>query len=180
MNEKLELEVQYSVEDFVRGALFSKKRASSNKYIFLFTVILGFFGFVVVYNLFYKGEDLWSIDFLLKILLAFLIIIPFLYILKDFEPFSESLIKKQYNSSPLFQETYKISFEADGINSESASFANEIKWSVIIEAVQTDKDFHFFITPDSSLYIPKRVFTPDRQRELIKLAQIKLGEKAKL
>lgn len=115
---------------------------------------------------------------LLKSLLFLIIIIPIAYALKDFSYFSERFIKKHYDSTKLLQETYKICFDNDGINSESNSFTNTLRWNAVTEAVQTDEDLHFFIGRNASLFIPNRVFTDEKQNEVKNLSKMKLGDKA--
>ncbi len=179
MTKKIEVIVQYSSDEYVRGMLFSQTKSSFYKYNYLILGVSMLIGFVAVNYLIYQGENNSDWNFLLKILLALMIGIPVIYLLKIFTPTSENFLKKQYLSTTLLQETYKISIDAEGINSESNSMANKLYWNAIIEAVQTDEDFHFFISRNTSLFIPKRVFTDEQQNETKYLAKIKLGEKAK-
>ena len=179
MNEKIEIEVKYSDDEYVRGMIFSQRKNSFQKYNFLIIVASGLIGFFGVYYFIHKGQISLDSDLLLKFLLTLIIVIPIAYFLKDFSSISEKILKKQYYSTALLQEKYKISLDAEGIHSESNSFANKLRWNAVIEAVQTDEDFHFFIAHNASLFIPKRVFTDGQQNEIKNLAKIKLGDKAK-
>lgn len=179
MSEKIEVNVRYSDDEYTRGMIFSQRKSSFYKFNYLIfgaSILIGFFA---VYYLSYQSEGNRDLSLLLKILLALMIAIPLVYLFKDFNPTYEKVFKKQFYSSPLLQESYKISFDVEGINSESKSFANKLFWNAIIEVVQTDEDFHFFISHDASLFIPKRVFTNEQQNEIKNLVRIKLGDKAK-
>lgn len=179
MNEKIEIEVKYSSDEYVRGMIFSQRKNSSHKYSFIIAFVSIIIGTVSVYYFTNSDEISWDSELLLKSLLFLIIIIPIAYALKDFSYFSERVIKKHYDTTKLLQETYQIRFDSDGINSESNSFTNTLRWNAVIETVQTHKDLHFFIGRNASLFIPKRVFTDEQQNEVKNLSKMKLGDKAK-
>ena len=179
MSEKIEVDVRYSDDEYIRGMIFSQRKSSYfrfNYLIFGASILVGFFA---VYYLFYQNESNRDFGLLLKTLFVLMFVIPFVYLFKNFNPTYDFFYRKQFDSSALLQESYKISFDDEGINSESKSFANKLFWNAIIEVVQTDEDFHFFVSHDTSLFIPKRVFTDEQQNEIKNLARIKLSDKAK-
>jgi hypothetical protein len=180
MSNKIEIAVKYSADEYVRGMIFSQRKSSSHKISYLILGVSVLIGFIGVYYFINKGEINWNSDLFLKLLFALIIVIPITYSFKDFSLVTEMIFKKQYASTALLQETYQISFDAEGIHSESNSFANKLRWEAIIESVQTNEDLHFFIAYNASLFIPTRVFTDEQKNELKNLVEIKLGDKAKL
>lgn len=177
MSKKIEMNVQYSVKDYFRGIVFSQGRSFFHKYGFLITGTIALMTFIATYLLFFRGESIWEFKSILALLLGLMITFPVTYLLKYYN--TENHIEKQYNSSPLVQEMFKISFDDDGIFSEYNSFSSKINWSAVTEANQTDEDFYFFTSPTAALFIPKRVFTQNQQTEVIDLVKIKLGDKVK-
>jgi acetyl-CoA carboxylase carboxyltransferase component len=68
MNEKIEIEVKYSTDDYTRGMIFSQRKNSSQKYIFLIALISGLIAAVGVYYFIHRDEISWDSDLLLKFL----------------------------------------------------------------------------------------------------------------
>jgi hypothetical protein len=180
MNEKIVIEIQYNIDDYVRGFVFIQNRGFFYKHDYLITFALSFTIFIVFYWLVIrKGEDSLNFNDALTLIFGVIITIPVTYALKDFKPFSENRVAKQYKSSPLLQEAQTIYFGEDGIQSKSDSSEGKINWNAIIETAETDKDFFFFTSPEMALFIPKRVFSVEQQDKVKNLAKIKLGDKAK-
>jgi hypothetical protein len=109
MNEKVEIEVKYSKEEYVRGMLFSLgKNSFYYIYNYLFTIIGVLISFIGVYYFIYKGETTWDSTMLVKLLVALLLAIPIVYSLKDYSWVSDKIFKKQYNSMALLQKNIKL------------------------------------------------------------------------
>jgi hypothetical protein len=180
MNEKTVVEIQYNIDDYVRGSEFTQNRGFFYKHDYLITFLMTFIGFIVFYWLVIrKGEDSLNFNDALAVIFGLMVMIPVTYALKDFKPLTGNYVAKQYKSSPLLQEAQAISFGEEGIESKSDSFASKINWNAIIETAETDKDFFFFTSPKMALFIPKRVFSVEQQDKIKNLAKIKLGDKAK-
>jgi len=181
MNEKVEVNIRYSVDDYVRGCSFTQNRSSLfYKYEFFVIGFMSFVGFVIFHLIFTKTENEWNTSDFTKLIIGLMIAIPVGYLFKDFHFLTEYSLKKQYESSPLLREESRISFSTNGIETESASLTNKISWSAITEFEDTEEDFFFFFSPKAALFIPKRVFTVEQQNEIRNLVKIHLGDKAKL
>jgi hypothetical protein len=181
MNEKVEVNVQYSVDDYVRGCVFIRNRGSLfYKYEFWVINFMSFVGFAVFYLVFTKTENEWNASDFTNLLFVLMIALPVCYLLNNLYLFTEKSLRKQYESSPLLREESKIFFSADGIETESASLTNKLSWSAITETDETDEDFFFFTSPKMALFIPKRTFTFEQQDKIRNLTKIKLGENARI
>lgn len=179
MSEKILIEIQYNSDDYARGFEFIKNKSFFYKNNYLITGAISFITFIIVYFLFNKDRDDLSFTDAFTVIVGLMLIIPIIYVVKDFQPFAEKSVVQQYKSSMLLQEAQTISFSEDGIESKSNLSASQINWNAVIEMAETDKDFFFFTSPKIALFIPKRVFSLERQGEIKKLAKIKLGDKAK-
>jgi len=179
MNERIVVEVQYNIDDHVRGLEFIKNKSFFYKNNYISTGIIAFITFIIFYFLTNKDGNGLSFTDALMLIIGLMLIIPIIYVVKDFKPFAEKSAAQEYKSSPLLQETQTISFGEDGIESRSDSSAGKINWNAVIETAETDKDFFFFTSPKMALFIPKRVVSTEQQSEIKNLAKIKLGDRAK-
>ena len=89
-------------------------------------------------------------------------------------------VSRQINSSPAAQQTQRVLFDEDGIETQSLLGHSEAKWDVVIEAVESKADFFFYTSKNIAMFIPKRCFLSEgQQNQLRELARRKLGDKAK-
>jgi len=179
MDEKIAVEIQYNIDDYVRGLEFIKNKSFFYKNNYLITGAIAFITFIIFNLLINKDMDSLSLTDVLMVIIGLMLIIPIIYVIKDFQPFAEKSVVQQYKSSVLLQEAQTISFGEDGIESKSDSSAGKINWNAVIETAETDKDFFFFTSPKIGLFIPKRVFSVEQQDGIKNLAKIKLGDKGK-
>jgi hypothetical protein len=179
MNEKIAIEIQYNIDDYVQGLEFIKNKGFFYKNNYLITGAIAFITFVIFNLPVNKDGDGLSFTDALMVILALMLIIPVIYVVKEFQPFAEKSVVRQYKSSLPLQESQTISFAEDGIESKSDSSANKIDWNAVIETAETDKGFFFFTSSKMGLFIPKRILSVEQQHEIKNLAKIKLGDKAK-
>ncbi len=179
MNEKIALEIQYNIDDYTHVFEFIKNKSFFCKNNYLITGAIAFITFIIYYLLFIKDRDGLSFADALTVIIGLMLIVPIIYVVKDFQPFAEKSVIQQYKSSMLIQGTQTISFGEDGIESKSDLSASKINWNAVIETAETDKDFFFFTSPKIALFIPKRVFSVEQQDEIKNLVKIKLGDRVK-
>ena len=181
MNEKIKLEIQYTVEDYVRGLSFVQSRqfVMKHAYIILPCIPLAIFAFMFLMN----PKLIYQMSFGLAIInfAPVLMICLLLLFLKHFpNPFLKWNLKRQIKSSPLLQAIQEVTFDAAGIEGQTNLSSAVTKWEAVTEATETDRDFFFFISNKKALFIPKRAFADDFQINLLRgLARMKLGEKAR-
>ena len=178
MGEKIVVEIQYSIDDYVRGLEFIKNKSFSYRNNYLFIGASGFITFIIFYFLTNKNGNGLNLTDALMLILGLMLIIPIIYVVKDFKPFADQSFAQEYKASPLLQEAQTISFSEDGIESKSKSSAGKINWNAVIKTAEIDEDFFFFTSPKIAFYIPKRVFSIEQQNEIKNLAKIKLTGKA--
>jgi hypothetical protein len=181
MNEKNDLEIQYAVDDYVRGLSFIQNRRFTSKYAFI--IIPTIFILSVIFVLLMSPDGL-SESALTSAVILIVLLLPifgFLLFLKYFpNPILKWNIQRQFKSSPLMRETQHIYFNESGIGGQTNLSAGETSWEAFIEATETKEDFYFFTTKKMAQFIPKRVFKSEsEQNRLRELAKSKLGDKAK-
>lgn len=184
MNEKIIISVQYTAEDFARGAKHIQKRNSFVRYLYLLP-LLPVFGTLLF--LFIKDPQKTVYVFsrpqgFMPIVLAFVIAAPILYFLNRRK--YSYLVKKQYerqiNSSPVLQTEKTIIFDEEGMIAHSGLGGGNVDWNAFIEATETEDYFYFFTAKKIAQMIPKRSFeSENQQNQLRELAKQKLGDRAK-
>ena len=180
MNEKIEIDVQYSENDFIRGINITRignQSKTLNSIIYFVSTLLGY---VLFYMFLIRASGPWSWNDAITLGVGAIVAITVAYALKDINLFGDRSLSREYKSSPLLKETYKIVFSELGIVSTSKSFESEIKWNAIIQTRETEDDFFFFTSPRVAMFVPSRVFTAQQQRDLQNLARRMLGAKAYL
>lgn len=182
MNEEINLEIQYTVDDYVRGVSFVQNRQFINKYGFAIAPLLLFLfgGFIFALKM-QKESVVTSIISSLPFFVAALIVFLVLLLLRKFpNPILKWNIKRQFRSSPLLNEPQRISFDEEGINGETYLSSGLTKWAAIIEATETKDDLFFFTSNKFAMFVPKRAFVNEEQiNQVRQLAKESLGEKAK-
>ena len=185
MNERIEIKVNYTADDYARGLRYIQKRS----FLFFLPLLLPLIvisGFSLIlflsnpqnfYRAFSKPEGF------LPVLIPIVILLPFFYFLK-LRKKSSFLIRKQYErqikSSPALQETKTIIFDEKGLKGQQNLGSGETSWDAFIEATETEDDFYFFTAKKTAQFIPKRTFESEfQQHQLRDLAKRKLGDKAK-
>lgn len=180
MDELIELEVKYSVDDFVRGFTFIQSRQLLSKYAFLIVpfILLVSILFVVLLNSKNSNQPLSKV-ILIVLVPTFSVFILFLLIKYLPNPFLKWNLRRQFKSSPILKEKQQISFDESGIKGRTDLSAGETKWKAIIEATETEDDFFFFTSNKFALFVPKRVFTLEQLIHIRDLAKRNLGDRAK-
>ena len=184
MDEQIELEVKYTVDDYVRSLSFMQSRLPLNKYGFVIFPAIIFLS-IIVYSLFSskEGFELDSLTFtnILAILIAVLFLFFLLLALRFFpNPMLKWSISRQFKSSPALQQTQHICFDEDGIKGQSSLGSGEAKWKAVIEAVESKEDFFFYTSKKFAQFVPKRCFSSEEQQNQLRdLVKRKLGDKAK-
>lgn len=181
MTEKIDLEVQYTVEDYVRGTSFILNRHSIVKYGFL---ILPLIPLMVSGISFLQNPDAFyrmSWKLMLVNFAPVLVLVVFLAAVRFYSnPFLKWNLQRQFKSSPLLREKQDVAFDETGIKGETALSSAVTKWDAVIEATETERDFFFFVTSKKALFVPKRAFADEFQMNLLRsLARMKLGDRAK-
>lgn len=181
MKEKIELEIKYTVDEYVRSISTMQNRFLIFKY-FPYVGLLAAIGLIINYLLIaptiISGLVYLTYPVIGTPILVLLIISIWLKFFTN--PFLKWNISRQYKSSPTLQETKRLQFDEEGISSSSQLGKTETKWEAVIEAVESKKDFFFYITNKYAQFVPKRAFTSvEQQNELRHLVKQKLGDKAK-
>ncbi|HEY8563735.1 MAG TPA: YcxB family protein [Pyrinomonadaceae bacterium] len=181
MNEKINLEIQYTVDDYVRGSAFVLNRQFVFKYGSLIVVAVPLIVFLFTYL---SDPEGFSEPTLTTALIKFSPVLTLCLVFLVVSVFTNSLLKwnlkRQFNSSPLLRAAQEVSFDDAGIKGETDLSSALTKWEAVVEAAETDKDFFFFISNKKALFVPKRAFADEFQINLLRaLVRTKLGERAK-
>lgn len=181
MAERIELEIKYTVEDYVRSMDFMQRRFFIFKYL-PYLMIIGAIVFTVVY-LSYAPTLESGLNILLTpvnatpILIMLVIGLWFMFLPN---PLLRWNISRQMKSSPALQQTNTFSLDEKGIKWSGHLGSGEIKWGAIVESVETKSDFFFFTSDKFAHFVPKRAFvSEEQQNQLRTLAKNNLGDKAK-
>jgi len=181
MHEKINLEIQFTVEDYARGLSFIRNRHYIFKYglIILPIIPIAFY----IFDYWQNPNSLYQLTWttaLINFAPLLLLVLFFMSIRFSFNPLVNRAIKKQIASSPILQEPQKITFEDEGIRGETALSETLTKWDAVTEAAETEQDFFFFVATQRALFFPKKAFADDFQIDLLRgLIRTKLGERAK-
>ena len=179
MSSGLDLEIEYSVDDYVRGLTFIQNRQFIIRYGFIVVPLLVMaiilVQFVLNPNGFRNVSLYYALMSLGPVLATFLIFL----LLKYFpNPFIKRNVKKQFRTSPLLQEKQRISIDEIRIQGETNLSAAETKWPAIIEATESNDDFFFFTSNKHAMFIPKRNLSTEQKDRLKEIAKSKLADKA--
>ncbi len=182
MIEIIDLEIQYTVDDYVRALSFIQKRQFVHKYAFIIVLVTGIFSIVFIALISPAGSSETILTSTIVFLVMLLPIIAILVFLKYFpNPILKWNIRRQYKSSPLMREIQHISFNEDGIGGHTNLSAGKTNWIAFIEVTETKEDFYFFTTKKMAQFVPKRAFESEfQQNELRGLAKRKLGDRVKM
>jgi hypothetical protein len=181
IDEKIELNVQYSVDDYVSGLMFIQNQQFWFRYGFLIhpAIILFLAGFFFILN----SQNQTRFDFIdyLPFIISGILIFIFMLLLKKFpNPFLKWNIKRQFKSSPVLQEPQSISIDDGGITGKNNLSSGETKWMAIIKSMETEDNFFFFTSNKMAMFIPKRFLTDIQTNQLRDIAKRNLGDRAKL
>jgi hypothetical protein len=181
MAEKIELEIKYMVDDYVRSMDFMQRRFFIFKY-FPYLIVIVAVGFAL-FHLFSAP----TFEYGLTILLTSAVTIPILLMLAVGlwsmflpNPLLKWNIARQMKSSPALQQNNTFSFDENGVRWAGHLGSGEIKWDAVVESVETKNDFFFFTSNRFAHFVPKRAFTNQEQINALRdLAKRNLGDKAK-
>lgn len=178
MNEQIEIYVQYSENDFIRGMKFARDRTKGSRLNTLLSIVSPLVGYALIYFLVLRSDGPWGLDDLAALGLAALIAVPLGFVLRNVSLFSDFSFSRLYQSSPLFKEKYHIVFDDKGIQATSESFDSVVRWGAVSEATESVDDLFFFTGPHQPLFIPKQAFTTEQVNDLRNLAIRILGARA--
>lgn len=180
MNDRLDLEIQYSIDDYVRSLTFIQSRQFIVKYGF---IIVPFAMMFLLLVLFLSNPDSFKQVSLYYSIITFapvLMIVVLFLLLKYFpNPILRWNVRKQFESSPILREKQRISIDEVGIKGQTQLSAGETKWSAIIEATESKDDFFFFISNKFAMFVPKHKLTSEQKALIYDISKRNLGEKAK-
>lgn len=175
MNEPIEVTVLYTEADFLRGMNYSAGRGKRKLLsTVLVTVVLLVF-YVLFFVYFIRSNEQWGLSDAIKLGLGVVTIILVNFLLIDWSPFGDKALRNIYRGSPLLKEQSTIFLSEVGIRTVSASLTNNIEWSAVVETAETDDDIYFFVGPERSLFIPKRVFSTDEMVRFREMSNTMLG-----
>ena len=144
MNEINELEIKYTVDDYVRSLTFIQSRQFVHKYMFIIIPVI--FIFSIIFVIFMSPDGL-SETTLTSTIILIVMLLPFFGILLFLKYFPNPIlkwnIKRQFKSSPLMQENQYISFDEGGIGGHTNLSAGKTNWNAFIEVTETEEDFYF-------------------------------------
>jgi hypothetical protein len=172
--------VQYTEKEFVRGMSFVRRSMKMPILWIIVPIILMLAGYILFFKFFLAPDGPWTSGDIFKFGLGIALVPVVAYFLKDRQFFTDLGFSGIYERSPLLQEEYRIAFEEEGIHSSSRSISNELAWDAIQRAVETEDDFHFYISPDQSFFVPKRVFSDAQTQQLKVLAQRVMPDRCEL
>jgi YcxB-like protein len=172
MNE-IEINSQYTVEDYIRTETFLKNSKKLNFAIInfgsLFIFACGLFNLFIAFEAFKNGEyDKAYITFCLFALVAFgtykivSYFVPSLY-LRSFR----KKIKKHYDPDSIAYLEREIIFTEEGIQETNSSGKYLTYWKTISKVVETEEDFYFYLSV-SVRFQPKREISED-QTDLLRI-----------
>ena len=175
MNE-IEINSQYTIEDYIRTETFLKNSNKPNSFIIkfgsLFIFAVGLFDLFLGFGALMKGEyDKAYILFCLFALVSFCIygilfyFVPSLY-LRSFR----KKIKKKYNPDSVLYAERELIFSEEGIQETNRSGKYLTYWKTIYKVIETEDDFYFYL-PNLVRFQPKREISEvqiDALRILIK------------
>ncbi len=180
MSDQLDLEIQYTVDDYVRALTFIQNRQFIVRHGLLFVAGIVFLVTVVPILLNQDSIAQYSPYQLIIIALPWVLILGIAIFLKYFpNPFLVWNIRRQFNTSPLLQETQHFSISDHGITGYTNISSAETKWPAIVEGVETGDDLYFFLSNKYAMFIPKRDLTDVQVEHIKRLADSNLGDKAK-
>ena len=181
MLEAVTLNLQLKTDDYVRVLRFMQSQKLIVRYgpLIAFGVLfLVIFGFI-----FLLSEDrLVSIP--ASLLVSFFpaaIAAGSVYLVDRYVslPFLKFSIRRQLKSNPLFDKEILVTFDDEGISSETSQSSTSIKWDGFIRAVETQTDFLFYTSNKFSNFVPKDAFVSPSDLNFVGcLARSKLGDKA--
>lgn len=185
MRKEIKIEIQYTIEDYVRALSFIQKqirqRSFYYKYESFISVIIVFSTFVI--GIYLLANDKKTINYFSVFIIAFgsALLFGFLiYLVKKIQPFFlKRSISKQFKSSIILNKSQIMSLNEEGVEGQNSLGSNKIKWEAFLEATETKDDFFFFTTNKFAQFIPKRFFTEEQIKQVREIVKEKLGDKAK-
>lgn len=181
MNEEINLKIRYTVDDYARAISFVQSRQFIFRHALKIAPLISLGFFVAAFGLNPMNIGQMPLRYIVinffPVFAIFLLLVLPKYISN---PIAKWNMKKQFESSPLLKESQTILFDEEGINGETYLSSGLTKWEAIIEAMETDKDFFFFLSNKMATFVPKRAFQNEFQmQQLRELAARRLGDIAK-
>jgi uncharacterized protein YneF (UPF0154 family) len=184
MNSKIEVKVNYTAEDFARGAKYIQSRKTFAKYMYLLPFII----ITLILSVLFLSDPAKFVtafsrpQSFLPILIPVIVLLPVFYFLsrKKTSFFVRKQFERQIKSSPVLQETKTLIFDEEGIKGQQNLGTGETNWSAFLEATETEDDFYFFTAKNFAQFIHQKAFKDENQKDQLReLAKRKLGDKAK-
>jgi hypothetical protein len=182
MNEIVEARVTYTPEDFMRHAAFMQSRIGLAKKVVFFTLAIFASIFLFLYfansakfiTAFAKPQNI------LIFVTAGLLVIG-IFILKKYTSkfFLRRSLEKQIKSTPALSVPQHFSFDDEGFYGTNEFASGQLNWQAMVEMVETEEDFYFFMSKNFARFVPKRFFSDEQLNQIRELAKRNLGDKAK-
>ena len=180
---EIEINSQYTAEDYIRTETFLKNHNKPNFVIInfgsLFIFACGLFNLFLAFEAFKNQEyDKAYITFCLFALVAFgtykivSYFVPSLY-LRSFR----KKIKKHYDPDSVSYSERELIFSEEGIQETNKLGKYLTYWKTISKVVETEDDFYFYL-PTIVRFQPKREFSEDQTDMLRILIKANLDEEA--
>lgn len=153
MREPIEVRIDYTAEDYARGAKYVGSRRFIVRYLFLFPLII-----IAVMALFsYLTNPAKFSRNIIPLVVTVIVLMPVFYFISRRE--SSFLVRKQFEriikSSPALQETKTVVFDEEGLKGHQNLSGGEIKWEAFVEAAETEDDFYFSLPSERRSLFPK-------------------------
>lgn len=183
MNEVVEAKITYTPEDFLRHAAFMQSRNRLAKYTI--PLALGIFACIFLFLYFLNGEKFLTTfakpqNFMIFVT-AGLILTIFLLLKKYTSKFFlRRSLEKQIRSTPSLSEPQHFTLDDEGFTATNQFGSGQLNWQAMVEMVETEEDFFFFMSKNFARFVPKRFFSNEQLTQIRELAKKNLGDKAKL
>jgi hypothetical protein len=170
----LKLTLQYTEEDLARGNRFIlKRRLLAKKYLVVYFLLVGIG--VLVFAFAQPVRDLRYT--ILSLGVVILLMLPGSFVLVRL--MARQMAKQIFKNNPHVRHPQTYAFEEENLAITGELFDANLKWPVIVEAVETDSDFFLYLTKDQAYVLPKRVFKVGEDVLLRGFLKNKLQERAK-
>ena len=182
MNEIVEAKVTYTPEDFMRHAAFMQSRNELAKY----TIFIALAIFACIFLFLYLGNPAQFLTAFAKpqTVLIFVtagLILTVIFLLKKYTSkfFLRRSLEKQIKSTPALSAPQHFSFDDEGFYATNEFASGQLNWQAMVEMIETEEDFYFFMSKNFARFVPKRFFSDEQLNQIRELAKGKLGDKAK-
>jgi YcxB-like protein len=180
MDEKIEVTIQYTVDDYSRSLAYIQNRQFITVSFVMPLIIVP--AMVFVFLMRNQNKNMGTKETLIAIFVGLfigVIVSISLSLLRKYDPIRRWRLQKQINWSPALKEIKVLTLDEEGIKGSQNLGSGQTKWEAFIEATETKEDFFFFTSSKFAQFIPKYAFNETQLNQLRELVKSKLGDKAK-